>query len=178
MIILGQFQFGCLGQNILYCSYFFALTWFFNSGTFNILVCLLLCNVKSCCPFLWTILFFFSVMVHQSSHRTSKDLSGDFSFQGKCEFSLILWTFLVVGVFQHALTPWFVVIYCKLIPNWIKFPPDRKLFPSQYRTKLEILLGELFQKHYRVIRQPASLYLDYFIKTASILFSTRVFTRI
>ena len=37
-------------------------------------------------------------------------------------------------------------IYCKLIPDWIKLTPWRILFSNQYRTKLEILLGEVFQK--------------------------------
>ena len=38
-----------------------------------------------------------------------------------------------------------VGMYCKLIPDWIKSTQARIPFPAQYRTKFEILLGEVFQ---------------------------------
>ena len=69
-------------------------------------------------------------------------------------------------------------IHCRLIPNWIESTADRLLFTYQYRTKSEILLGEVFQKYHRVIIQAASLLLDSLIKTASILFSPRVLPRL
>ena len=37
------------------------------------------------------------------------------------------------------------VIYCKLIPGWIELTRAWISFPAQYRTKIEILLGEVFQ---------------------------------
>ena len=70
-----------------------------------------------------------------------------------------------------------VGIYCKLIPNWIKSTHERILFTARYRPKFEILLGEVFQKYHRVIRQPASISLDYLIVIASIVFIPRVFPR-
>ena len=39
-----------------------------------------------------------------------------------------------------------VGIYCKLVPDWIESIPDRILFPDQYRTKFEIIFGEVFRK--------------------------------
>ena len=47
----------------------------------------------------------------------------------------------------HLLRGWeYVGIYCKFIPNWIKLTQAIILFPAQYITKLEILLGEVFRK--------------------------------
>ena len=45
----------------------------------------------------------------------------------------LLWKRLVVG------------IYCRFITDWIKLTPARILFTAQYRTKFEILPGEVFQ---------------------------------
>ena len=59
---------------------------------------------------------------------------------------LILFLFLYVQIFHLLWRQEGVGIYCKFIPNWIKSMPARILFPVQYRTKFEILLGELFQK--------------------------------
>ena len=70
-----------------------------------------------------------------------------------------------------------VGIHCNLIPNWIKLTPTRILFPAQYRTKLEILLGKLFRKWNRVIRQPYSLLLDDPIEIAYIVFIPKVYPR-
>ena len=70
-----------------------------------------------------------------------------------------------------------VGIYCRLITNWIELNQARIWFPAQYITKVKILLGEVFLKYHRVFRQQAPLYLDFFIATASIIFSPRVFPR-
>ena len=51
------------------------------------------------------------------------------------------------------------------------FPPNVK---RGYKTKTEILIGELFQY---IIEKSPSLYLDYFIATVSLVFSPRVFPR-
>ena len=90
---------------------------------------------------------------------------------------LIFFFFLYVAI-VHLLQIWEgVVIYCKLIPGWIKLNPARILFTAQWQTKFEILLGEVFKKCRRVIKQPASLYLDYLIATASWFFGPRLFPR-
>ena len=82
-----------------------------------------------------------------------------------------------VAIF-HLLWRWEGVgIYCKLIPYWIESTPARILFPTQYRTKLEIPLGELFRKYHRVIRKPDSLSLYDMVENVSRVFSTKFFTR-
>ena len=64
-----------------------------------------------------------------------------------------------------------VGIQCTLILGWIKLTADRIISSAQHKTKSEILLGEVIQKQQRVIRQPASLLLDYSIVTSSRVFS-------
>ena len=39
-----------------------------------------------------------------------------------------------------------VGIYRKFVPDWIKSTRARILFPAKYRTKFEIILGEIFLK--------------------------------
>ena len=68
-------------------------------------------------------------------------------------------------------------IYCKLIPDLIKSTPSVMLFPVQYRTKFEILPGELFRKYHRVIIKTDSLYLYSLMVTTSRVFSPGVFPR-
>ena len=87
---------------------------------------------------------------------------------------LIFCFFLYVAI-VHLLKIWEgVVIYCNLIPYLIESTLAIILFTTQYRTKFEIILREVFQKYHRVIRQTTSLYLDCFIATASRVFSDRV----
>ena len=50
-------------------------------------------------------------------------------------------------VIVHLLRRWEgVVIYYKLIPNWIKYTTVRIIFTTQYRNRFKILLGEVFWK--------------------------------
>ena len=70
-----------------------------------------------------------------------------------------------------------VRIHYKSIPEWIKLTQAIIILPTQYRTKFEIPFGEVFWKYNRVVRQPASLYLDSLIKTSSCVFSHSIFTR-
>ena len=71
------------------------------------------------------------------------------------------------------------------IVSWFPFelnqPKQEYYFLSnkepEYKTKFEILLGEVFLKYNREIRQQASLYLDSLVETDLISFSTRVFPR-
>ena len=59
---------------------------------------------------------------------------------------IICCLFSYVEIF-HMLWRWeFVGIHCELIPDWIISTLSRILFPAQYRTKIEILLGKIFQK--------------------------------
>ena len=87
---------------------------------------------------------------------------------------LYIYFFLCVEIFHLLQIRVGVRIYCKLIPDWIKLTPSRILLTSQYITKSEILLGEVFRKYHRVNRKTASLYFDYLIATASIVFSPRL----
>ena len=97
------------------------------------------------------------------------------SFSGEAHSS-VQFNMILLGIALLHLC-YCVGIYCKLIPDWIKLTPARILFPAQYRIKLEIILGEVFLKYHRVIRQPASIYLDSLIVTESWVFIPRVFPR-
>ena len=59
---------------------------------------------------------------------------------------IIFWFFSYVEIVHIILECKGVEIYCKLISGWIESNPSRIFFPTQYKTKLEILLGELFLK--------------------------------
>ena len=72
---------------------------------------------------------------------------------------LIFCFFLYVTIFHLLRRREGIGIYCKLITYWIESNLSRILLPAQYRTKFEILLGEVFQKLHKVIRQTASLYI-------------------
>ena len=62
-----------------------------SSGTSCITVCLLLLPLNIWCPLFWTVLLCWSsVMVHPSSHRTHRYMSGAVLIVGKCELVLIL----------------------------------------------------------------------------------------
>ena len=96
-------------------------------------------------------------------------------------FQLSIWFIyiflLYVGIIHLLQRQKCVGIYYKLIPNWIKLTQSRIFFTTKYRTKLKILLVELFRKYHIVIRQPASPYLDSLIATASLVFIPRLFPR-
>ena len=61
--------------------------------------------------------------------------------------TLIIFCFFLYVVIVQLLWIWEGErIYCKFTPDWIESTPARILFTSQYRTKFEILPGEVFRK--------------------------------
>ena len=60
-----------------------------------------------------------------------------------------IWTFYLCNYWYYEenfvcyILLYYVVIQCKLIPDWIKLAPYRILFPSQYRTNIDIILREV-----------------------------------
>ena len=84
MTILGQFHKVVWASIMCTVADIFALTLFIISKTSHILVCLFVCPVRICCPLFWTVIVFLSiVMVHPSSYRTPKDMSGAVLIAGK-----------------------------------------------------------------------------------------------